>query len=131
MAQFIKNYKIRKYKELSDAVKAARKHLLWQEQNMTVYYDVYDLDGENKCDGCINKYNRVRLANGQINDDGGVTIRCEHLLDNKVFCDDCGCDMAKQMDRFAYAVAKRDLDDAIAARRAFVKNLFRLKQKSK
>lgn len=122
---------IQEYKKLSENIRIAQIHFNALGQDVVSHQDVYNLDGENKLDNCINKFKRVRLPNGQINDEGGITITCEHLLGNQVFCDIWKCDCMKQFGRFRYIKLKQELDDAIAARRAFVRNLFRFKKRSK
>ena len=122
---------IQEYKKLSENIRIAQIHFNALGQDVVSHQDVYNLDGENKLDNCINKFKRVRLPNDQINDEGGITITCEHLLGNQVFCDIWKCDCMKQFGRFRYIKLKQELDDAIAARRAFVRNLFRFKKRSK
>ena len=122
---------IQEYKKLSENIRIAQIHFNALGQDVVSHQDVYNLDGENKLDNCINKFKRVRLPNGQINDEGGITITCVHLLGNQVFCDIWKCDCMKQFGRFRYIKLKQELDDAIAARRAFVRNLFRFKKRSK
>ncbi len=122
---------IEEYKELSAKVRAARAFFEDTARRATACHEVYDLNGENKMDKCINKYKKVLLPNGQVNDEGGMTVYCEHLLGDQVFCDIWKCDVMKQYERFCYIKAKQEMEDAIAARRAFVRDLFRLKKHSK
>lgn len=123
--------KIQEYKDLSEKVRIAQIHFDALGQDVVSHQDVYNLNGENKLDNCINEFKRVRLPNGQINDEGGITITCEHLLGNQFFCDIWKCDIMKQFGRFRYIKLKQELDDAIAARRAFVRSLFGFKKRSK
>lgn len=117
--------KIKEYRKLSENVKNAKINFKELGQDLVSRQDVYDLGGTNVLDKCINKFNRVKLPNGQINDEGGMTICCEHLYENRAFCDVYGCGLAKQYYRFRYIKLKQELDEAIAARRAFVRNLFK------
>lgn len=118
--------KIREFLDMSAEISAARIVLKKRKQKITLYQDVYDLNGKNKCDACINQFERVRLPNGQINDEGGITVYCKHLYDNRSCCDVFRCSLAKQYDRFCYIKLKQELDEAVAVRRAFMRNLFRL-----
>ena len=121
--------KIQEYRKLCDDVRSARAFLELVRQSATCHQDLYDLSAENTLGGCITKFERVKLPNGQINDEGGMTVYCEHLFGDQVFCDIWKCDCAKQFDRFCYIKSKQALDDAIAARRAFVRNLFKKRSK--
>ena len=119
---------IEEYKKLSANIRAARAFFEDTKRRATAHHEVYDLNGENKMDKCINKYEKVKLPSGLIDDEGGITIYCEHLLGNQVFCDIWKCDAMKQYERFCYIKAQQELDDAIAARRAFVRGLFTRKK---
>ena len=129
----------KKCKELSEKIRIAQIRFDEIGKNAISYQDVYDLGGENKLENCINKFNRVRLPNGQINDEGGTTVYCEHLFGDHVFCDIWKCDCMKQFGRFCYIKTKQELDDAIAERQAFVvaarrdffRNMFKSKKRSK
>ena len=124
--------KIQEYKKLTENIRIARARLADGERKITSYQDVYNLSGENKCEACITKFAMVKLPDGQINEDGGYEVRCEHLFCNQPICNDLSvCDFAKQYDRFCYTQLKRDLDDAIAARREFLIGLFNPKKNSK
>lgn len=123
--------KLQEYRKLSANVKAARKNLKELEQDIASHQCIYDLNGENKSDTCITKFDKVRLPNGQINDEGGITKFCEHLHGDQVFCDVYNCDCMHQADRFRYIKLEQALEDAIVARRTFVHNVFRIKTLTK
>lgn len=123
---------LQKYKELSKKIRKLRFMTEESEQRITSNQDIYDLGGKNTLINCINRFNRVRLSNGQINDEGGYVVRCENLACDGTFCNDFSkCDFSQQFDSYCYRSLKKELDEAIANRRAFVRELFRLKKRSK
>lgn len=96
--------KLQEYRTLSANVKAARKDLCELEQEITSHQDVYDLNGKNnsRCLACITMFDKVKLPNGQINDEGGIKKFCDNMYGNQVSCDEYGCSCAQQADRFRY-----------------------------
>ena len=124
--------KLQEYRKLSADVKAARKDLCELEQEITSHQDVYDLNGKNnRCLACITMFDKVKLPNGQINDEGGIKKFCDHMYGNQVSCDEYGCSCTQQADRFRYLKLEQVLADAIAARCAFVRNVLRIKKLTK
>ena len=123
---------VQEYKQLSENIRIAQIRFNNYKDEITSHQEIYDLNDENALSACITKFDKVRLPNGQINDEGGYTVHCEHLADGKTFCDNWeNCDFAKQFDRYAYVKLKEELDDAITARRAFVRNLFKFNKRAK
>ncbi len=121
---------IQEYRKLSANVRKARIRFNNYKDEITSHQEIYDLNDENALSACITMFDKVRLSNGQINDEGGYTVQCEHLFDGQTFCKNCNFARG-DLYRYAYVESKKELDDAITARRAFVRNLFKFNKRAK
>ena len=113
--------KIHEYIKLLKKQRAAKRAMLAAEQKITSFHKEYALNKSENADvsACINRFEVVYDAITNVRDDGGYVKKC--ALFDELPCADRKCPMfAANLD---YTIAKERYDAAVAARRAFMRNL--------
>ena len=116
--------KLEEYRLLNQNVRATRKVLDSALAEITLWHKEYNLEGANSGIACINRFDGVRaksLSAGLL-DDNGLVKFCDKFDCHKL-CQNNNCEY-EELNWDAVA-AQFAYDDARAARRAFIGNLFR------
>lgn len=121
--------KWQEYIQLSHELRRARKRLFWTEGRITGHHQEYSLNSNraNYSAMCINRFDQVKAdaLSANMLDDGNFVTYCDLFNDAPCANAKCPC-YAKHLD---YIIAYERFNAARAARRAFVKNLFRIHSK--
>lgn len=121
--------KLEEYRLLNQNVRNARRALNRAIAEISLWCDGYNLEGSNPT-MCINRFDGVRAKSlsADLLDDNGLVKFCDKFDCHKL-CQNNNCEY-EELNWDAVA-AQFAYDDARAARRAFVRNVLRIKKLTK